>query len=146
MTRTEEEHRKDQDPCGAGGEIQEGQYCCALCLHPNDGTFSWNPILEQLICGSCGRKLYHLFVRPASRAWLVELYPPIIVELMARSGRTYRECRRIYLEHEAACLTQEILDDEGTEGLKAIMAPDGSSLSCSELWAKASDLLRHYGI
>ena len=146
MTFTDEEERMYQDPWGAGAEMQDGQYCCALCPHPNDGNFGWNPILEQLVCGSCDRELYHLFVWPGSRDRLVELYPPILLELMARSGRSYRECRRIYLEHESVCLTRDILEDQGSAGLKLIMAPDGSGLSCSELLAKVSDLLRHFGI
>lgn len=129
------------DPWGASGEIMDAQYCCALCPTPNDGTFDWNPITEELICGSCDRALYHMFVWPASHAWLVELYPSVLLDVMARSGRSYRECRRIYLEYEAVSLTRDLLEDGGTEEIRLIMAPDGSSLTRSELLVRVIGLL-----
>lgn len=134
------------DPWGEGEELLDSQYCCAICPSANDGSFTWNPIFEQLICGDCDREISRVFLWPESQEGVVYLYPPVLREIMAITGRSYRECRRIYLEYRATDLARDIVEDSEDDVVKVIIAPDGSRITRSDLLARIKSLLSNLKI
>jgi len=122
-------------------EVEEEWSCCPFCPTADNGDFVWNPIIDQLICNKCERELFGTFVWPEFQGHIVDLYPPTVRSIMDMTGLSYRECQRIYLDHDISTLTQSIIEDDD-EAIKVFIAPDGSEMSPTELLERIKSIRR----
>jgi hypothetical protein len=123
----------------------EENYCCPICPTGYNESFVLNPLLDQPICEECQQQLSLILIWPECRDGVVQLYPPLIQKIHGLTGLSYRECRRIYIDHAIASLTKEMLEEDGCfEGTRVIFAPDGSEMSCGEMLDKLRKLPKYY--
>jgi hypothetical protein len=132
-----------QDPWGTGVEIADEQYCCAFCPTANDGSFAWNPIMDQEICGNCEREIYLAFVWPESQRGVVDLYPPVVRKMMDATGLSFRECQLLYLDNDISSLSVDIFEDDDDGTIKVFITPDGAEMTRSELLEKLRRTRKH---
>jgi hypothetical protein len=128
------------DPWGTSLEVADEQYCCPFCPTANDGSFAWNPIMDQEICGNCEREIYLAFVWPESQRGVVELYPPVLKKMMEATGLSFRECQLLYLDNDISSLSQDIFEDENDGTIKVFITPDGAEMTGTELLEKLNSI------